>query len=171
MFFSLKSLQKYQFEADDEERRKHKAAFWVMACVCFGCLTSVLFLVMKQKQTDDKWQDVPSAFRPLVRKKQPKYQFIHSTADSSRNNINHISGTDTMPPPGFYISGSFKCFHADAPDWWHVCCFINTSTGSGGSFWDDYTQDLLFLGLSFSCQRVFIVSWTIASWINSRYFS
>ena len=34
---------------------------------------------MKQKQTDDKLQDAPSAFC-LLTWKQPKYQFIHSTA-------------------------------------------------------------------------------------------
>lgn len=56
-------------------------------------------------ETDDKPQRVPSAFCLLMK----KYPFIQTTADSSRNNnINHVFGTVTTPPPGFYISGPFK---------------------------------------------------------------
>ena len=35
-----------------------------------------------------------------------EYQFIETTADTSgNNNINHLFGTVTTPPPGLYISG------------------------------------------------------------------
>ncbi len=40
-------------------------------------------------------------FSPLSARKQPKYQFIQTTADSSINSINHVFGTDVMTPPGF----------------------------------------------------------------------
>lgn len=40
------------------------------------CLTGVLFLITTQKQTDDKQQDVPSAFC-LVMKKQRQQQNIN----------------------------------------------------------------------------------------------
>lgn len=89
-------------------------------CRVWSHLTSVLLLIMTQKQT------VPSAFRLLLQKQnQPKHEFIISRRKEAKLII--------VWAPEFHVWANFLCFRADRPDQKHA---------GGGRFWQDSAQEL-----------------------------